>query len=75
MFLSNENFVEISLPNSEIEENQENLKSFSPFVAAMKCISATMQNKIISSDNDRIGVLCYSTVKKFIFEIFKLIYF
>ena len=32
-----------------------------PFICSIKCASSTMQNKIISSGNDHIGVLLYNT--------------
>lgn len=33
------------------------------FQAAMKCVSSTMKNKIICSESDRIGLICYNTGK------------
>ena len=70
MFIPNENFRQLAGIEEEGEEGDEEGKnsarqqpeSFSPSVAALKCLSATMQNKIISSENDRIGVVFYSTV-------------
>lgn len=35
-----------------------------PWVSAIKCASATMKNKIISSEDDLVGVLFYNTVSK-----------
>ena len=37
--------------------------SLTSFQAAMNCISSAMKNKIICSDSDRIGVLCFNTEK------------
>lgn len=37
--------------------------SLTGFQAAMKCIASTMKNKIICSENDRIGVICFNTGK------------
>jgi hypothetical protein len=75
MFVENKNFRSLSKAAADssvegevagddnyVNSAKSSSSCFSPFVAAMKCISATMQNKIISSENDKIGVLFYSTV-------------
>ena len=48
------------LTDAEAEE-APTASQMSAFSAALKCASATMQNKIISSENDRVGVLFYNT--------------
>ncbi len=45
-----------------------------PFLSAIRCASATMKNKIISSEDDLIGVLLYNTVKDRNMAAFKGIY-
>lgn len=47
---------EMFAPNDKFQQS-------SAFQAAMKCISSTMKNKIISSETDRIGVICFHTGK------------
>lgn len=58
MFVSDDHFKYLNSIESE-----EDHSSQSAFQAAMKCISSTMKNKIISSESDRIGVIFYHTQK------------
>lgn len=48
-------------PNEHLKYLDSN--TFTAFQAAMKCVASTMKNKIISSESDRIGVICYNTGK------------
>lgn len=68
MFLPNPRLVELGSNEDgavgediQQQENEALPTQFNAFSAALKCASATMQNKIISSENDRVGVLFYNT--------------
>ncbi len=61
MFQVNPHLNELTEGDDEEEEAAAAPKQMSAFSAALKCASATMQNKIISSENDRVGVLFYNT--------------
>ena len=67
MFIPNNKLKPLSDDNEihhhNHNHNHPNDQILSPFQAAMKCIASTMKNKIISSETDRIGVLCYGTSK------------
>lgn len=65
MFIPNDQlrYLVADNTNSPVESNVSNPNFLSPFQAAMKCVAATMKNKIISSETDRIGVMCYGTSK------------
>lgn len=58
---------EMFVPNEELsrhlkaEEDTDN--KICAFQAALKCISSVMKNKIICSETDKLGVLCYGTGK------------
>ena len=63
MFQSNEHLKYLSSSDEKETESSSSSSSQSAFQAAMKCISSTMKNKIISSETDRIGVICFHTGK------------
>ena len=60
MFIANDHLSELG---SSSEGNSDSSARLSPFQAAMKCASSVMKNKIISSETDRIGLLCFNTGK------------
>lgn len=43
--------------------NETSSVTLNGFQAAMKCVASVMKNKIISSETDQIGVVCYNTQK------------
>ena len=59
MFTPNEHLKELS----ESKDLNDEMTRLSPFQAAMKCAASVMKNKIISSETDRIGLLCFNTAK------------
>ena len=67
MFLPNDQLKYLVDSNDEIPKDEISSSfsssSLSAFQAAMKCISSTMKNKIISNETDKIGVICYGTGK------------
>jgi ATP-dependent DNA helicase 2 subunit 1 len=65
MFEANEHLASLTPNVLEAEPSQMNdsdrTSPLTPFAAAMKCVSSTLQNKIISSDADRVGVLLFNS--------------
>lgn len=62
MFEPNEHLKYLN-NDSEDSTSSNSGESLTAFQAAMKCISSTMKNKIICSESDRIGVICFNTGK------------
>lgn len=59
MFAANDNLQHLNGPSKD----ESSIASFTGFQAAMKCVASVMKNKIISSETDRIGVVCFNTRK------------
>lgn len=61
MFEPNEHLKYLNDSEIGTSDSSESSGSLTAFQAAMKCVSSTMKNKIICSESDRIGIICFNT--------------